>query len=205
MPKDKMSPPGGWCIVNSPRVPLVSPNETSLSTRFKMLRIHLIHKLNLDNLLLLMDNNTRLLRGLDAYVSKMMPYGEMDRKDTELVVLRIAWNCRARYVWGQHVEIGLSVGLASDDIVAIGRGHEDPRWSCKQTSLLKATDEFHKERFVSDDTWRKLATHFDERLQLELLLLIGFYEGFAGALNSAGLALDAGVAERHVTDIGLSY
>lgn len=39
-------------------------------------------------------------------------------------------------------------------------------------------------------TWQELSGFYDQRLLLELLVLIGFYEGLAGVLNSVGLPLD---------------
>jgi 3-oxoacyl-[acyl-carrier-protein] synthase III len=40
-----------------------------------------------------------------------MPFGKLPRRDTELVILRVAWRCGCAYEWQQHVPIALRVGL----------------------------------------------------------------------------------------------
>lgn len=157
---------------------------------------------NLDatNLWLMMMHNMRLLQGYVAFARRLMPFGELPRQDTELVILRVAWNCRSRYEWGQHVDIGMRVGLQPEQIARIAQGPDAPGWEHRQVALLRAADEFHHERMISESTWQMLAGFLDQRLLLELLMLIGFYEGLAGALNSAGLPLDA-APERLLTGL----
>lgn len=191
--KHQISPPGGWRILDSTRLHPMPLNEAGLVTRLKLFLFKRFFKLDIANIHLLMRHNPRLHRGVSALTAKLMPYGELERKDTEIVILRVAWNCRSYYEWGQHVEIGLHAGLTTDDIANVSQGHEAPGWNAKQASLLKACDEFHHERLISGDTWHQLATHFDKKLLLELLFLIGFYEGLAGVLNSTGIPLDAEV------------
>jgi alkylhydroperoxidase family enzyme len=111
--------------------------------------------------------------------------------DTEFVILRVAWNCRSRYEWGPHVDIGLRTGLALEDVSRVTLGPDAEGWSQRQQAILKAADDIHSERMVSETTWHSLLEFFDNRFLLELLLLIGFYEGLAGVLNSTGLPLDA--------------
>lgn len=186
----KLSPPGGWRTANAIRIPPVSRDKAGVISKIILVGIEKYGKLDATNLWLLMNHNTRLKRGLIYYVSKLMPFGKIKRIDTELVILRVAWNCRARYEWGQHVELGLQVGLTVDDINCIASDSYEGRWSIKQVALLKACDEFHKHKLVGEETWGQLTAYFNHNLMLELLFLIGFYEGLAGVLNSVGLPLD---------------
>jgi alkylhydroperoxidase family enzyme len=191
LPKDQIAPPAGWCLPDNIRIEPLPRKKASLISRIILLGTEKIGKFKFPNLMLMMSHNPRLLRGMIFFVSKLMPYGELDRQDTELVILRVAWNCRSHYEWGQHVSIGMDTGLSIDDIYRITQGPDAQGWSKQQATLLKACDEFHKDRFVSDNTWQILASYFDKRILLELLFLIGFYDGFAGVLNSSGLPLDA--------------
>ncbi|MEW6777582.1 MAG: carboxymuconolactone decarboxylase family protein, partial [Bdellovibrionota bacterium] len=59
-----------------------------------------------------------------------------------------------------------------------------------QKALLAACDEIHRDRFISNATWKTLATHYSEPQLIELSLLIGHYEMLAGFLNSAGVQLE---------------
>jgi alkylhydroperoxidase family enzyme len=194
--RDQLSPPGGWRIINTPRLPPVERRKAGLISRFILSAVKKYAKIEVTNLWLLMKINPRLLHGMLFFVSKFMPFGDLKRLDTELVILRVAWNCRARYVWGQHVQLGIRAGLSIKDIIRISKGPEAEGWSSKQKALLNACDEFHSSRFVSDSTWNDLARSFDKRILLELLCLLGFYEGFGGVLNSAGLPLDETMSDK---------
>jgi hypothetical protein len=52
---------------------------------------------------------------------------------------------------------------------------------------LRATDELHDVRVISDHTWRALAAELTDRQLIELCLLVGHYEMLAMALNSLGV------------------
>lgn len=186
----QMAPPGGWVSHDSARLPPVSRKAARPSIKVFISAVEKIGKLDAENLWLMLMHNPRVLRGMMYMASKLMPFGELDRIDTELVILRVAWNCRSRYEWGQHVDLGLRAGLTIDDIICIAEGPDTMGLGKNQIVLLQACDEFHRDRAISDAVWLKLSERFNKRLMLELLFLMGFYEGLAGVLNSTGLVLD---------------
>ncbi|HET8731322.1 MAG TPA: carboxymuconolactone decarboxylase family protein [Moraxellaceae bacterium] len=193
-------PPGGWRTPGYTRLPPLDAANAGLGRRLVMHGIRRIGQLDAANLWLLLMHNVRLLRGFLAFAPALMPFGALPRKDTELVILRVAWNCRAYYEWGQHVDMALRNGLSPADIVRIAEGAEAPGWSDRQQALLRTADELHRERMVSEATWQALTRFLDEALLLELLMLIGFYESLAGVLNSTGLPLDK-TPNRHVARV----
>lgn len=186
----ELQPQEGWRCVDTRRIPPLTDTETNLPQRLLLTAIRRIGGLNAENLWRLLLRNFRLMRGMLSFASKMMPNGELQRRDTELAILRVAWNCRCRYEWGQHVDIGMRAGLSREEIIRVPLGADAPDWHPQQQAILQACDEMHAERLVSDETWRALKQHFNDRLLLELLMLIGYYEGLAGVLNSTGLTLD---------------
>ncbi|MES2684462.1 MAG: carboxymuconolactone decarboxylase family protein [Pseudomonadota bacterium] len=186
----ELSPPGGWRVPTGERLPPLAPERATTTQRLLIGVIKKVGKLDAANLWGLLSHNMRLMRGFLFFSSRMMPLGELERRDTELAILRVGWNCRARYEWGQHVDIGMRAGLKAEEVARIAEGPEAPGWLPHQAVLLRACDEFHHDRMVSDSTWALLAERYSERLLLELLMLIGFYEGLAGVLNSTGLPLD---------------
>ncbi|MES2919823.1 MAG: carboxymuconolactone decarboxylase family protein [Pseudomonadota bacterium] len=188
--EQQLTPPGGWQTPGRVRIAPISTGSASPWQRLALEVIQRFGKLDAANLWRLLMHNPRLMRGMLGFASKMMPFGELDRRDTELCILRVGWNCRARYEWGQHVDIGRRAGLTEADIARIPLGPMALGWSTKQQALLSACDEFHADRMVSAPTWQILEKYFEERLLLELLMLIGYYEGLAGVLNSVGLPLD---------------
>ncbi len=70
-----------------------------------------------------------------------MPFGKLSRRDTELVILRVAWQCSSTYEWHQHVLIALRVGLTPDENAAVADGPAASGVTERQRTLLAACDE----------------------------------------------------------------
>lgn len=183
-------PEGGWRKAEHIRVAPLKPEEMSLFARIAIRVINKVGKLEASNLFMMLLRNFRLFKAWLGFAARMMPYGEIDRRDTELVILRVGWNCRCRYEWGQHVDIGLRTALSEDDIVQVPLGETAPNFEPRIKALMKACDEFHHDRMVGESTWAELEQHYSTRKLLEVLMLIGHYEMLAGVLNSTGLPLD---------------
>jgi alkylhydroperoxidase family enzyme len=122
-----------------------------------------------------------------TFASSFMLCSALRRRDSELVILRTAWNCGSRYEWAQHVPLAARAGLERDAIDRIPDGPDAPGWSARDAVLLRAVDELHERHVVADDTWADLATRFRERALVELCFLVGHYEMLAMALNSLGV------------------
>jgi alkylhydroperoxidase family enzyme len=137
----------------------------------------------------------RLFWGWLRFASQLMPGGTLDRVDTELTILRVAWNCRCRYEWGQHVLIALAVGVLPEQIVRVALGPQAEGWSPRHAAMLRAADEQFACGVVGDATWRELEAHYAQKQLLELLLLIGHYQMLAGFIHSLGLTLEPDVEQ----------
>lgn len=187
----QLTPPGGWLFPGRLRLPPLKSEEANLATRLIIKLVNKSGRLEASNLFLMLARNLRLFRVWLSFAARLMPYGEIDRRDTELVILRVAWNCRARYEWGQHVDIGMRAGVSADDIRRIPLGADAPGWEPRIKALMGACDELHHERMIGEATWLELEKHYDTRRLLEVVMLIGHYEMLAGVLNSTGLPLES--------------
>ena len=121
-----------------------------------------------------------------------MPYGKLPGPVRELLILRTAWNCRCRYEWGQHVELGLRVGLSDADVLLTSGAPAncpDPQ----QRLLLEVSDALFQHDALADAQWQALRARWNEAEVIEILMLVGHYRMLAGFLNSAGLQLEAPV------------
>ena len=195
-PEDQqLTPEGGWSNPGRVRLGPMKREEQSLRIRLFAKVIGKVGRLQAFNVFLLLMRNFRLFRGWLNYSSKMMPYGTIGRRNTELAILRVAWVCRSRYEWGQHVDIGLRAGLKPEEIARVPLGSEAADWTDKQRQILNCCDEFCRERMISDATWDALGQHFNDKQLIELFCLINHYQGLANMLNSTGLPLDAAVEE----------
>ncbi|QHS10562.1 carboxymuconolactone decarboxylase family protein [Sinimarinibacterium sp. NLF-5-8] len=191
----ELAPPGGWRSTDVPRiVPLTLPQlgwplRTLLVLAGQWGRKRTGTAVVPDVFLLLMRQR-RLFWPWLRFASRLMPYGTLDRRDAELVILRVGWNCRCRYEWGQHVQIGLRAGLSAQDIARIAEGPDAPGWTPRRSALLQAADDLHRAREIAAATWQRLAEHYTSPQLIEIGMLIGHYEMLAGVLNSVGLPLE---------------
>lgn len=133
-----------------------------------------------------------LLRPLLFYNAKLMPFGKLERRQTEIVILRAAAICRAEYEWTQHVPIARSAGVTAEEIELIAAGTGDGL-PANDATLLAAVDELLDNHVLGDATFAALAEFLDSPRILEFCLLAGHYAGLAGALNSFGVRLEPGL------------
>jgi len=141
------------------------------------------------NIFTTLGQHPRLFRAWLRYSAQLMPFGKLPRRDTELVILRVAWQCRSAYEWHQHVPLGLRVGLTPDEVAGVADSSANG-FTRRQTTLLTVSDELLTHRALSDATWGDVQATFDERETIELCLLIGNYQGLASALGGLGIQIE---------------
>ena len=113
-------------------------------------------------------------------------------RDKEILILRTAWLSRGDYIWGRHVVRGKEAGLTDEQIRQITEGPAAPGWNDFDATLLRAADELHTSRFVSDATWNALAARYTEDQVREVVLIVGDYTQLAMFQNSLGAQLPPG-------------
>ncbi len=118
------------------------------------------------------------------FAGGLMPGGKLPRRETELVILRVAHNTGSEYEWSQHERIGARAGLNQEEISRVRIGPDAPGWSGREALLLRAADEMHDARQIGDALWGELAGQFDEVRLIEICMLIGHYEMLAMTLNT---------------------
>src|SRR4051812_33335951 len=125
-----------------------------------------------------------LFRRWLAFAGALMPGGTLPRADAELVILRVASNCGSAYEWQHHARLGAAAGLSSAQIARVEGGPDAGPWTPRQALLLRAADELHAGRTLSDGLWSELHATLSETELIELCLLIGHYEMLAMTLNA---------------------
>jgi len=126
----------------------------------------------------------RLYRKWLRFAAALMPGGVLPRRDSELVILRVAHNCRCDYEWTHHRRLARRAGLTREQIDRIGCASPGAGWPPRQAALLSAVDELHEHRRLSDPVWHRLAAELTEPELIELPMLAGHYEMLAMTLNS---------------------
>ena len=126
----------------------------------------------------------RLFRAWLRFAGRLMPRGTLPRADTEIVILRVAHNCDCEYEWRHHEQIARGEGLSVAQIAALRDGPLAAGLDERQRLLLRAADELHEQRAISDALWEQLRARLSETELIELCLLVGHYEMLAMTLNS---------------------
>ena len=117
------------------------------------------------------------------FAGALMPRGRLPRRDTELVILRVAHNCHCEYEWRHHERIAQTVGLGPDDVARVREGPGAQGFSERDAVLLGAVDELHASRDVTDQLWDSLRRYWSDVELIELCMLVGHYEMLAMTLN----------------------
>ncbi len=113
-------------------------------------------------------------------------------REKEILILRTAWLSRGDYIWGRHYVRGKEAGLTEGEIGKITEGPEASGWNDFDATLLRAADELHTSRFLSDATWNALAERYTEDQRREVVLIVGDYTQLAMFQNSLGAQLPPG-------------
>jgi AhpD family alkylhydroperoxidase len=132
----------------------------------------------------------RLFRAWLRFAGMLMPGGELRRSDSELVILRVAHRCGCEYEWRHHERLARRAGLDADAVARVRDGTRAPGWTPRQVALLRAVDELHERRALSDDCWDALRPHVTDNQAIELFMLIGHYEMLAMTLNAVRVEPD---------------
>ena len=113
-------------------------------------------------------------------------------RDKEILILRTAWLSRGDYIWGRHYVRGKESGLTDEEIARITEGPGAAGWDDFDATLVRAADELHTSRFVSDATWNALSARYSEDQVREVVMIIGDYTQLAMFQNSLGAQLPPG-------------
>lgn len=125
------------------------------------------------------------------FAGKLMPGGKLPRRETELVILRVASLRGCDYEFEHHVRLGRRAGVRAEDVERVRVGSSAAGWHGHEELLIRVTEELIGTRDLTDATWEELRTAYDDRTLIELLLLIGHYDMLATTLMTLRVSPDA--------------
>ena len=147
----------------------------------------------------IIGKNRKLFRAWLHFSGRLLAGGRLRRRDTELVILRVAHLRQCGYEWAHHVHLAARVGFDEARIEAVREGADAEGWNDRQRTLLRAVDALHHDQDLDDAAWAALREHLDERTALEFLFLVGHYEMLATVLGTLRVEPDGpatGAAKR---------
>lgn len=138
-------------------------------------------------------HNPGLLKRFNVFGGFFLNKGVLPAREREIVILRVGWNARAVYEFGQHTVIGERCGITADEVRALTWSPAAHPWSDDDRNLIALADDLCADDCVSDATWKALQQRWDEAALVELVCVAGMYRLVSGFLNTMGVQLDDGV------------
>lgn len=123
------------------------------------------------------------------FAGKLMPGGVIGRRETELVILRVAHRRGCDYEFTHHARLGKRAGVTEAELERV-RLDDLEGWTPRERALLGSADALVSRKDLSDEEWRTLRGVLNEREALELLLLVGHYDMLATTLMTLRLQPD---------------
>ncbi|MGH3382700.1 MAG: carboxymuconolactone decarboxylase family protein [Actinoallomurus sp.] len=139
---------------------------------------------------LVLGRHRRLFAGWLHFAGRLMPGGLLPRRESELVIVRVAHLCDSAYELQHHTRLGRAAGLSGADLERLSTGPDAEGWTPRERALLRATDLLHAERDLDDATWEELSEHLDERERIELCMLVGHYTMLATVIRALRIEPD---------------
>ena len=130
---------------------------------------------------LTLGRHRRLFWGWLHFAGRLMPGGRLGRRETEMVILRVASRTRSAYELSQHRRLGARAGLTRAEI---GRVEAGESFAGRERVLLAAVDELLEREDLGDEAWSRLRAEYDEREAIEIVMLVGHYRMLATALRT---------------------
>ncbi len=131
-----------------------------------------------------------LFRAWLVFSSRLMPGGTLSRKDTEMVILRVAHLRECAYERDHHVRLGRRAGIKGPLLAAIEEGPESAKLAPRERALLAAVDELVLQKDLTDARWEELSRYYDPPKLIELCLLVGQYEALATTIRALRIQRD---------------
>ena len=141
-------------------------------------------------LFLTLGRHRRLFRFWLPFAGQLMPFGALPRRETELVILRVAHLRSCAYEFQHHIHLGRRAGVGKDLLARVVEGPSAAGWSARERAMLTAVDELIATRDLADGTWATLSEHLDTKHLIELLMLVTQYDALATTLLTLRVAPD---------------
>ena len=181
-----------------PRLPALPPEERTrrqqeLLDEMSMVVVDGVRKPREDKAALeILIRHAELYKAHVEVAQKYLSDCEMDIRDRELAILRIAWLSQAPFEWGSHVKIAKRNGITSEEIKRVMEGSSAPGWSKRDRAIVRAMEELHLDSMITDGTWADVQDFYNDKKLIELVILAGQYKTVAYYQNSLRLPLPEG-------------
>jgi alkylhydroperoxidase family enzyme len=145
------------------------------------------------NIMGTMAHQPRLMKRFNALGGAFLVHGLLPAREREIVILRVGFNCRSVYEFGQHTLIGRDAGLTDEEIADLATTRAGGPWSADDQALIALADEICADDCARDTTFAALRRRWSDAELVELVALAGFYRMVSGFLNTLGVEPEDGL------------
>ena len=106
------------------------------------------------NIFATLAKHPKMAKRFNLFGGFLLNKGLVPAREREIVILRVGWNARAVYEFGQHTINGRNCGLSATEIKALAT--DDPSagdWSSDDQALIAVADDLCRDDCVSDATF----------------------------------------------------
>ena len=124
----------------------------------------------------------------------LLDRGPLPMRERELTIFRTAARIGADYEWGMHCALYAErCGIDAAQLTALAKlGADEGGWNEAEAALIATVDALIDDRHLSDAQHARMAAHFTPEQQLEIVQLVGFYQGVALIVGAFGIQPEPG-------------
>lgn len=132
-----------------------------------------------------------LLKRFALFAGVFLNESLLPARDRELLTLRSVYRAGCEYLFGHHQLSAPDAGVSNEEIAAV---MEDVyNWSPRDALLIRVADELSEGTELTDETWRELASIYDEAQLIEGVMLVGFYRMVCAFILTLRIEREPGV------------
>ena len=136
-----------------------------------------------------MAHHPGMLRKYLPFGFKLLDGGSLSDRQREIAVVRLASSIDCQYELVKHRVIAAEAGLSDAEIAAL-EGGDAVSWTPTEQAIIDATDQLNAQCDLDDEVWTRLSAVLDDKLIVELVMVVGCYRMLAGLLKGARVQLE---------------
>ena len=144
----------------------------------------------------LLANHPDLLSAWWNYRMHSVHGGDLEQRDCELVILRVAVHMEAWYEWAAHVVRGIAAGLALDEIDRVAKGPSAAGWNKQDATLLESVDQLIENHRIDSETLNNLGEFFSDKQMMDIVSLQGLYVSIACLIGTWEVEIEEHIAQK---------
>ena len=142
------------------------------------------------NVFRMMANAPASFPSLLRFAMSILLQSELDPRQREIAVLRVAHVTRSTYEWTQHVTVATAAGLRDDEIAQIAVDGPVHGLDAEGNLLCRVAEEISRDVRLSDDALAAIVERYGTRQATELILCCSYFNMLSRFLESTRVELE---------------